>query len=154
MIYGIQKWAVHWRTKIKSWLFMTCMKIHKGICVVLLQVKSGVEQQKLLMLTAHDWLELIWLRYNNWTEHHNTGLLNQKSLVLGDSYVSNKPCDFGLGKKKQFLWTKVPHLKKLETWTRWFLTALLTLKQDAAALCNTCFLKGGKNLCNRFLLKK
>lgn len=44
---------------------MTCMKIHKGICVVLLQVKSGIEQQKLLMLTAHDWLELIWLRYNN-----------------------------------------------------------------------------------------
>lgn len=49
----------------KSWLFMTCMKIPKGICVVLLQVKSGVEQQKLLMLTAHDWLALIWLCYNS-----------------------------------------------------------------------------------------
>ena len=33
---------------------MTHMKIHKGICIVLLQVKSGIEQQKLLTLTAHD----------------------------------------------------------------------------------------------------
>lgn len=32
------------KDKDKSWLLMTCMKVHKRIYIVLLQVKSGVEQ--------------------------------------------------------------------------------------------------------------